>query len=542
LCKKFHVSSRVHNFIENWAEAMVGSAKECLASTKKQRANRLGKARENYISAMEDGETSAELGKRKFKIEKQERKLKYTREKPNVFVFGKEIYENQPDATNKELHSKWKESFQLARHPLFGAPGSADESGGNSTYHIYFEGIQPAWKIVLGCVEWYDKYKFKVWHAGKVFGHFYQTEQEGIQLSTILDANNAKFKTKTRRKKGNKHRSKILDGRAPLRVFFMRKGNNWNIYVGFPSVHAPRVKESINRKVEGVVGIDYNNGHIEATAITIVSNKLVKKGYKKIEYNVAATNAERDFKLYKDIREIVSWANKLGYTIVMEHLDFEPAKATLNKGGLRKVLHSMPYKRVRNKFERECYMKGVHIRFINPKHTSTLGNLIATMYPEMSRDTAASVVIGLRGFKAGNRYLTNLCIKAKNLKRLRLNHKGRFGQHVVMAGCSGDNGGRNDTSSSQAICRKDYSQYSAYGIQLDVGDSIKNISKAVSKAYTKYELKKRTNCKRELVCRADKDGCVIITLSGLPKSECLEPARKAGRVSTKRLQCSTLSI
>ena len=191
---------------------------------------------------------------------------------------------------------------------------------------------------------------------------------------------------------------------------------------------------------------------------------------------------------------------------MLENLNFEPAKEVIGKGGLRKVLHAMPYKKVRAKFERECYKHGVQIRYINPKHTSILGNLIATDYPWFSRDVAASVVIGLRGFSAGNRYLTKLCLQYKKLNKIRINYKNKFGQHVWIENNS-DNECRVDNLSSRST------------IQTQVGNSINNIGKAVSRYYGNHRLKKRTNSKRPLVCHVTTDGEYIIS-NGRPKSMC----------------------
>ena len=536
LCLKYKVDARVFNFVENFASAMVSSAKECLELDRREKNAKLDKAIEHYQEAMED-ETRAQLGRRKHYIEKLERQIKHIKLKPSIFVFAKDEFKIQDEYHIQHKDKEWKELYRLQRDALFGSRGSKDEIGGNSTYRIEFECTQPSWIMVLGCVEWYNRYKFKVTHAGKVLGHFYLNEKEGIELMDILSKNNQEFEYTKRRKAGNKHRSKITTGRTGLRIYFMRKGNGWNIYISYPMLNEYRPTEHMRRQVKGVIGIDYNHGHIECTALTIKEGKLEIQGYKKIAYDINATTGQRDNKLFKAIREIVTWAKKLGYTVILEHLDFEPSKMVIGKGGLRKVLHAMPYKKVRAKFERECYKHGVGIRYVNPRHTSNLGNLIATDYPWFSRDVAASVVIGLRGFSEGNKFLTDLCIKYRKLKKVRINYKGKFGQQVGVERSAGDNELKIDSSSSRSI------------IQTAVGDSITNIGKTVSKFYSKYRLKKRTNSKRPLTCQVTSNDCVVVedsryTLSGLPKSTCQITRPKKSRTSphkkTEKCKCSTL--
>jgi len=92
--------------------------------------------------------------------------------------------------------------------------------------------------------------------------------------------------------------------------------------------------------------------------------------------------------------------------------------------------------KIRKKFERECAKQGVELVYVKPHYTSHLGNLIATENGRLSRDVAATVVIGLRSVQGGNAYLNRLCMRHINegQHKVRLNAKGKFGQHVLITG------------------------------------------------------------------------------------------------------------
>lgn len=99
------------------------------------------------------------------------------------------------------------------------------------------------------------------------------------------------------------------------------------------------------------------------------------------------------------------------------------------------MLRVMPYRKIRQAFERRCLEHGVVLRYVKSHYTSILGAIL-TDYPNLGRDQAAAAVIGLRALEAGNAWLEgkSRAIAAQERARWRINRKGHFGCTVTTDG------------------------------------------------------------------------------------------------------------
>jgi len=520
MCKKYGLAGREFNLALDVGQAMVGSAIECQEIHRQLLSDKLDNAIYHYTVAECENEAKWLLKGRQRRIESLQRQLDKASGPPRVFALGGTVYRAQHEWEDKAM---WKEEYVKARNSTFGARGSSDELGGNSTYRLHYEECEPRSRIISGKQEVYQVYKFRVEHTGDALGHFYLPEKEGRSLADMLASNNKPFKGKKKKKTASAKRKKPkrVAGRTPIKVFFMRQGNNWTVHLAFPATGIP-----VPKKANGAIAIDLNSGHLEASAVRLVNKKLVVDEYRTFSYDKDTDSNTRERQLYATVREIVGWARQRGDRIVMEYLDFEGCKR-LMRNKLGALLHVLPYRKILQKFERECFLQGVEIRYVRASYTSLLGNLIASMHTGMSRDVAASVVIGLRGLEGGNSYLTKICRQFLSAKKfsLRVNDKGKYGRHVIVMN-SEDKGKRgvadpeNDTEVSVIKKRE---TPSVYGVQARAGDTINDIAKALRKE--RFSENSRIECR---VLR--KEGVSQeITFHGLPKSARTKSGRLCGK-------------
>jgi len=498
--RKFGISKRAFAQAKMIARAKIVSAVACRENDIATKEDKFERNAYKYFETQFDGSPKhvvSKLRKRLIDIEQElERIVDPITGKPkpsSVFMYGAKIYYDQHKYAD---HAQWKREYILARSPQFGAMGSRTDLGGNGMYPIRFlktemKEITSRKQTVRTQVYW-----FELRHKGKRAGKFHLTADEGIPLRDILAINNApqKFKdlTDPKRPKGM-----ITTGRIPIQVMFNRHGNNWNIHISYRYIRQPKPKQ-----FAGTVGIDRNNGHLEACQ-TIVNGTLQLRHYRKLDYErlMQENAAVRNQAIYQWCREIVKWAKDDNCIVVLEDLDFEGIKACEDHP-LCPTLHRMGYKKVEAKIEREAFIHGVEVRYVNAANTSLLGNLIATLYPELGRDTAAGAVIGLRGTKEGNTVLAELCRRFLLQKKvvIRINCKGKCGQHIRVV-----NSSLGQTHTGSGNTATEVGTLTDNQIQKYVGGLISGISKSLSRQW-RSKGKARKGKRTHVMCRVHADG------------------------------------
>jgi len=120
--------------------------------------------------------------------------------------------------------------------------------------------------------------------------------------------------------------------------------------------------------------------------------------------------------------------------VVLEYLDFEHSKRWM-RTKLGAMLRIMPYRKIRQAFERQCMEQGVHLRYVKSGYASLLGAVLSS-YPKLGRDQAAAAVIGQRASEEGNTWLEKQCknLATQERTKLRLNRKRKFGCTVTTEG------------------------------------------------------------------------------------------------------------
>lgn len=406
LCAEFGVVGRSYNFIDSTVKGLVNSATTHQANNLETATLKYNQAINDYIAKESNGHSAKELRKYKVKILRLETQI-VKLQKVHIYFFGKSSYYEQ----HMLEPSTFKKLYKRSRNNIFGARGSNDETCGNSTYQIRYKDTIVKDVIYKGSKVAAKKFVFGLTHAGVDFGTFELDGKQGLDLQRQLLANKA------------------------LKVYFMRpnveRQHRWCIYVSYEMDKGALLTN------DNVVSVDLNHGHIATTMISVINRKLDIKNYNSYRYDISdnVTSEAREYDIYSIIRQLVAEAKANNAKVALEYLDFEFCKKLL-RNKLGATLHKLPYRKIRYKFERECAKQGVELVYVRPHYTSHLGNLIVTENSQLNRDIAAAVVIGLRALQGGNAYLNRLCMRHINDKqtKVRLNAKGKFGQHVTITG------------------------------------------------------------------------------------------------------------
>ncbi len=416
LCAAFNLPARIYNTAKLAAEGIILSAVESQKSTLEDLEHDINR---QVVEAFNGNYKELPGRVRKLmRLYAQRKKLLAQQDRPHIH-FGKKFFHEQEKAG-------WKKAYNEARSDRIGCLGSADETAGNSTFQlktIYVDG----------------KPIFNLFHVGKLMGHITLKPKEREILAAIQAINCQPFAfTKETCKQGNKKGQlvdrKVSTGRVPLTVWLIHKENgHWYVHVSF---FKDEVKPSY--VPAGACGVDLNCDSIADTQVQIADGEPLILHYKKRMFNPKWSKDKKKTWIYKQVREIVSAAKARNYMVVLEYLDFEHCKRWL-RTKLGAMLRIMPYRKIRQAFERECMKQGVILRYVKSDYTSLLGAVL-TSYPNLGRDQAAAAVIGLRASEEGNAWLEkqSQILATQERTRLRINRKRTFGCTVTIEGVTMD--------------------------------------------------------------------------------------------------------
>jgi len=184
----------------------------------------------------------------------------------------------------------------------------------------------------------------------------------------------------------------------------------------------------------GAIGVDLNCDSIADAWVTMADGAPLIVEHQKRKYDPAWSRARKEAWIYEQISQLVLLAKAKRLMVCLEYLDFEHCKRWL-RTKLGAMLRIMPYRKMRQAFERRCREHGVVLRYVKSNYTSLLGAVLSD-YPNLGRDQAAGAIIGLRGMEAGNQWLEARCqaLAVEERARLRINRKGGFGCTVTIDG------------------------------------------------------------------------------------------------------------
>ena len=131
--------------------------------------------------------------------------------------------------------------------------------------------------------------------------------------------------------------------------------------------------------LEGAIGLDYNDGFIQAAETDRAGNLV---GYKRYELTYHGTGRKAENEIRQTIAAISRSALMAGKSIVCENLDFVKSKSQQNKGKGRKgkqyhrMTHLLDYSRYKETLKNAAVRNGIGLVLVNPAYTPVFPELL----------------------------------------------------------------------------------------------------------------------------------------------------------------------
>lgn len=183
-----------------------------------------------------------------------------------------------------------------------------------------------------------------------------------------------------------------LSNNCPVSYRITRKGRKWYLTAIFSME-----TDVCTNKLSGIIGIDYNNGFMEA-AETDRSGNLIHAQHISLKFHGTGKKAESEMK--EKLSRLVRYAASVRKDIAVEDLDFRKKKASQRKGENKrynKMLHLFDYHRYLFWLENLCAKYGVNLVKVNPAYTSKIGKEKYSKARKLTVHRAAAFVIARKG-------------------------------------------------------------------------------------------------------------------------------------------------
>lgn len=267
------------------------------------------------------------------------------------------------------------------------------------------------------CDAKYGNYVFKPTYNSKTNSlDFTITLMDGktIQLNNIKFPYRQKELVKILNKDTNNKKMRPICFRLNKKKDF----NNRYYYQLVASFDIESTKQYINtNKSTGIIGVDFNYGHLDVSEIDAKGNLL---GYKTIYYDLQFNSKQNEISLRKALDEVAKLACSKNKIIAVEDINtyksnFKTDKDKHKQKVLNYTLHRLPHKRF---LEIVNYLRvkyNIDIIIVNPSYTSIIGRLKYVDKYKLSTHIAASYVIARRALhfkeaplKSHNKHLTKI--------------------------------------------------------------------------------------------------------------------------------------
>ena len=149
--------------------------------------------------------------------------------------------------------------------------------------------------------------------------------------------------------------------------------------------------------VNGAIGLDFNDGHIDM-AETDGKGNLVSKARYRLKHHGTGGKAANEMR--QVIAEIGKCALSKGKSIVKENLSFVKKKSQTEKGSGRrynKMLHTLDYSRYEDDIRNMAVRNGIDLIEVNPANTSRIAKKKYCQIRKIPVHNGAAYVIARRG-------------------------------------------------------------------------------------------------------------------------------------------------
>ena len=185
----------------------------------------------------------------------------------------------------------------------------------------------------------------------------------------------------------------------PLSFRFKRDGKGWRVLVSTDVIAAPRVTD----RRRGAVGVDVNADHLAVTEVTGDGNWVRSFRVPLVTYGKSIGQASWLTGLA--VKRVIDHAAGVGKPVVMERLNFQRRKNTLEGRSLRykRMLSSFAYGRVMTFMRSRGHRSGVQVIGVNPAFSSVMGRVKYMEPYGLTVHQAAAMVLARRGLGLSER-------------------------------------------------------------------------------------------------------------------------------------------
>jgi IS605 OrfB family transposase len=279
---------------------------------------------------------------------------------------GKKLFSAQYhlDENGFASHEEWKQRWEDKRNSEFFILGSKDETAGNQTCRAF---IQEDGKLTL-------RLRLPPALEGK--------------RGKYLEIKNVEFAY------GQKAILEALQSREGQAISyrFKKDAKSWKVFAST----ATKKLLSVSKEGRGVIGIDLNLDHIALAETDRFGNLIRKEVLPWISHGKTKNQLKA---LTADIcRQIVDLAKETQKPLIIEKLDFQKKKLTLQEGNKKfaRLLSSFAYGQFFLNLQTRSFKNGIEVHTVNPAFTSVIGCVNYAKRYGLSSHLAAAFCIARR--------------------------------------------------------------------------------------------------------------------------------------------------
>ena len=293
---------------------------------------------------------------------------------------GKKLFHAQfnLEANGYASHEEWKEDWVKARGSEFFVLGSKDETSGNQSCAA---SIDESGNINI---------RLRLPHALVSSSKYLTIKDLSFKYghSDIINA----IREWLQRKEVKYQKGEFKDFGKAINYRFKRDEKGWRVFLSVAKSQ-PNLNTLTNI---GVLGVDLNVDHLAITETDRFGNIISTKTIDLHSYGKTKNQAKA---IIGDASaELVSLALKLKKPLVIENLDFQDKRESLEKEDPKhsRMISSFAYNNILTSIKSRSWRLGVEIKEVNPAYTSLIGRFKFSKRYGLTTHHAAALVIGRR--------------------------------------------------------------------------------------------------------------------------------------------------
>lgn len=260
-------------------------------------------------------------------------------------------------------HKEWRQAWREKRNSEFFVLGSKDETAGNQTCTAAIEEnkkLTLRLRLPPALENKYGKY---------------------------LKIENVQFEY------GQKEILQALQNGQAISYRFKKDHKSWKVFVS-TAIKKPL---QISKKEKGAIGIDLNTDHVAIAETDRFGNLVSKEILPWISYG--KTRKQLKAATANCCKYIVEKAQKVQKPLIIENLDFQKKKLSLQESSQARLLSSFSYGQFFANLHARSFKNGIEVCSVNPSYTSIIGSVNYAKRYGLSNHQAAAFCIARRYYK-----------------------------------------------------------------------------------------------------------------------------------------------